>query len=186
MSFSWIDILMISIIGLGIYYGLRSNFLTEIFRLMGVSLATCVTLHYYSALAKFSKNYPIVPDGFHDIFAFCLLVFTILTIFSLFTEGWQIILELKFDPLLNKWGGFAFSLVRTYLLAGLVFLGLLVVGHPTLTKQTKESFSQVVFKNTSIGLYKSFYFGFLKPFFPNEHINEDVTNLVEKEKKAWD
>lgn len=183
--FPWVDIVMILTIGAGIYFGRKSQLLSELFRLVGMILATFISLHYYVSLAKVLNDYHIVPPAFTNIFAFCFLIFVILAIFAMLCEGWLMIFDIELDPLVNQWGGLVFSLIRTYFICGLMFVGLLVIGYGPITEHAKQSASRFLFQNTSVGLYKGFYYGFVQALFPKEHINQEVVQLVsdQKEKK---
>ncbi len=183
LSFSWVDILMVAIIAMSVYFGKKSHLLAELFKLFGIFLATFITIHYNPALTRFFSAQHIFPESFQAVMAFCSLLFLIMLIFSLLSEGWLMILKVEFEETINHWGAIILSFLRGYFLCSLIFLALLLIGNEGITQSTKHSVTSVLVKNTAVGIYKSFYYGFVRVIFPKEVINEQMIALIATDKK---
>jgi len=183
VNFNWVDILIGCIIVRTVYVGRKSGLVPEIFKLIGVFCATFITLHYFVDFGNYLGNRLFFSDGVKEIVAFGLLAFSISLIFTLIREGWLIILKIEPPSFVDKWSGVVLSLIRAYLICGLVWLGLLVAGGKGIVRTTRTSLSSSFFKNTSSNIYKSCYSGFISNLFPHEPINKDVFNIVSGTRK---
>jgi uncharacterized membrane protein required for colicin V production len=180
---NWVDVFILCVIARGIYIGLHSNLFAELFKALGVFFATFVTLHYYSFLSGYIKDYFRKFDIFPDFLAFILIALLITVVFYVMKEGWQFILKIAFPKKIELWGGFIFSLLKTYLLCGLIILSFLVSGNPTLSKSARASVSNQFLHTTSLDIYESLFKGFVQNWLPNEKINETLMNQMKQPPK---
>ena len=171
------------IIARAIYIGLKSELITELFKLIGIYFATIISLHYYSQLADFVKKILFVSDANNAVLSYALIASLVVLIFTLIREGWLVILKIEVHEAVNKWGGLVISLIKGYLICGLVFLAIFISGREVLTRMAGESMSAGIFKNASFGIYQACYNGLVVKFFPDESINAQLVELL-SDKKA--
>ena len=180
MPLSWVDIVMPLVILRCALTGKKSGLVVESFKLIGILFATFVTLHYYKALGDLLHQNLSLNDSIKDAYAFGLLAVSAHLLFSLIREGWLIILKIEMPPIIDQWGGLIFSLIRGYLICGLILLALVLVKDNSIQADAKHSLSALVFKDTSSRIYQNFYSGFIDKFFPKEPINEEVFKLMDQ------
>ncbi|MBF0522402.1 MAG: CvpA family protein [Candidatus Omnitrophica bacterium] len=183
IKFSWVDLFMIGIFLRGISVGRRTDFVTEIFRLLGVFLATIVALHYYmtfsNTLIRITFNYPILK-----LFSFCILAIWVYSFFSLLRKGWKFILQLEGHPNFNKITGMILSLVRRVLLCGLFLAGLMASEEPYLIDSSVNSFSGVYFKKVSPAIYRFAYDTMIGKLMPGEPVNLEIFRILAEQPPA--
>lgn len=183
MVFSWVDLLMPLVVWRCVFTGRKSGLIVEAFKLLGILLGTFVTLHYYSSFSNFLDKNLSLHESIRDVYAFGLLAVCTHLLFSLIREGWLTILKIDLPILVDQWGGFILSAVRSYLICGLIFLALLTVKDDRIQFSTKNSLSAFFFKKTSLKIYHKAYFGFIHNLFPSEPINEEAFKLIMEKKE---
>lgn len=156
----------------------KNDLISEVIRFLGVICATFVALHYYSRFATFLNTIMIIPKKAETILAYSVLSGLVLVMFALLREGWLLILDVKFSKEINQWGSGILSLIRLYLLSGLVFLGLIVYGDPAVTQAARHSTSAVFLRSTSTSVYHLIYSGVIVRIFPGETVNENIIDLT--------
>lgn len=178
MPLSWVDIIMPLVILRCALTGKKSGLIVESFKLAGIWFATFITLHYYKGLSDWLHQNLSLHESIKDAYAFGLLAICVHLLFSLIREGWLIILKIEMPPVVDQWGGLTLSLIRGYLICGLILLALTEVKDKNIQTSAKHSLSVFVFKDTSTGVYRNFYFGVIHQFFPKEPLNENVFKLM--------
>lgn len=181
-SINWVDIL---IVGFGvriIYIGIKNGFVTELFKLAGISCAIFVTFHYYTDVAKLLHNRIPVSESLLVVLCFGFLLTIVLLLFKLIREGTMLIFKIQAHPLLDQWGGLTISILRSLLVGSLILISLQVVGIEYLQKNGEKSFFNPYLFDLSSKFYEASYKGFVSKFFPNEKLNPAVFQL--KGKKA--
>lgn len=179
LNFSWIDILMLLIIARGVYTGSKSGIILEGLKVIGVLCAIFIALHFYTRLGGMIKHNLSFLGPRHEILAFILLTTLPIFIFYLSGNGWRLIFKLEVHSLMDKWGGMVIALVGSYLMCGLVFLGLIVSHNAFIQQNAKHSLSQIVVKEAPLGVYRFLYTKFTQPFFPEEPLNTKIFGAVE-------
>ncbi len=103
-----------------------------------------------------------------------------MAIFTLTRDGWWQVFKREPNPFIDKWGGLIFSLCKTYLVCGLIWLGMVGSNQEILRQGAGQSLSTFFFDNVSFGLYKKFYDGVIIKIAPNEPINEELLKLLKE------
>ncbi|HLD69555.1 MAG TPA: CvpA family protein [Candidatus Omnitrophota bacterium] len=173
-SINWIDLL---IIGFGIriiYIGIKNGFAAELFKLAGVLCAIFVTFHYYSGLARLLHSYISVSESLLVVLCYGVLLTLVLLLFKLMREGAMALFKVQAHPLLDQWGGFVISLVRSLLVGSLVLVSLQIIPIDYLQKNGKKSFFHPYLFDLSLKFYEGCYKGVVSKFFPNERLNPAV------------
>ena len=180
MNFSWVDIIIIFVVARAVSRVSKTGFVAELFNVFGIVCATFVTLHYYVICADFSLKYLLMPDTIHRLFAYGMSAFLIVFLFVLIREGWMIILKMELHPKIDKIGAMVCSLIRAYLVCGLVFLAFYIPRHDNLTKAAEGSFSKPFLKYASFSVYQSIFNRSIEAHFKKETINQDLIKLLEE------
>ncbi len=158
---TWLDLLILLVIILGILNGKKSNFFTEFFKLGGAFFATFLAIQYYLRFGDFLKTFVPYPDNvfvpketFYYFVAYSLIAVFVYCLVSITRDGWVIILNVKFDPVIDKTLGFVLATIKLFLIVGLIFFGLTVSGNGILGRTAETSLSRFLFQGISETIYK--------------------------------
>lgn len=178
LSFNLVDFLMLGVIIRGCYVGARSGLLPEIFRLFSVICSTFIIVHYYPALSQFLREKLFFSERVYEFAAFIIWMGVTFLVFFLIREGWLLFFKTDSQSSFNKWAGCLLSLATSYFVCGLILLALVLLNHGYVYDRVKSSFSQTVWTKTSGTVYLVCYGIFVRPFFPDEKPNEQVSKFV--------
>ena len=162
----------------GIYSGKKSIFVTEVYHVIGASLATLITLHYYIGFGAYLNKAYSVPESVQEFTAFCLLGGGIIFFFFVSQGGWKSLLTMGMPHFLDHWGSLVLATARNFMYAGLVFLALTMFDNGLFSRETRYCFTSPVFKNLSIATYSFMYKTMVQPLFRSERFNDRVYDIV--------
>ena len=180
MIINWVDVLIGCVIARGIYIGLKSSFFNELFKFLSLLATTIITIHYCNRFAFFLKDKVIFLKDYEEVFAFIFIALVMMAIFTLTRDGWWQLFKREPNPLIDKWGWLIFSLCKTYLVCGLIWLGMVGSNQEICRQGAGQSLSTFFFDNLSFGLYKKFYDGVIIKIAPKEPINDDLMKLLKE------
>jgi len=173
-----VDVFMAVVIATIICIGRRGGIISESIKLLGIFCTIFIALHYYIRLADYLKDQFIGPDAATEFFAFSLLAILAFVAFIFISHGWVLILKIKIPAAVNRWGGLALSLARSYFTCGLLFFMLLLAQHEYATTRAQQSVSRVIFRSVAADLYKAAYATLIEDFFPEEKVNLEVFEIM--------
>ncbi len=177
---------MIAILLTGIYTGRRNDFVSEVYHLIAILFATFITLHYFIGFGFYVAKTFFVPHGVQEAVAFYMLAGLILGFFLVAHGGWKRLLKIKSPDFLDQYGSLVLSIFRSFLYCGLLFLALCILRDPTISRDTRNSWSSPVFKQVSIATYGFIYQGIVHPVFRAEKFNDRVYHILVQPKKKQD
>jgi membrane protein required for colicin V production len=119
---NWVDIVIVTILMRICYVALQDGLSHEIFPLVGTALTAAISLQYYHNLASFIKNLLNLPISILDFTAFLVLVVGVGLLFKLAKVLIDIMMQVTWNPFLEKFGGAFFGLLR-----GSVIISLLLI-----------------------------------------------------------
>jgi len=180
---NWVDVLMVGILTIGILTGKKSDLFSELFILIGILFATCLSLHFYTRFGEvLSKNF-FIPSGYKNILGFVILAGVTIGLFYLIRGGWLVIIKMQLNATVDRWGSLIFSFTKSYFLAGIVFFALSASGNPNIQSATKNALSAFLFKKVSVSVYSGFYTGFVGILFPDEPLNQNPFYTMDRGKR---
>ena len=182
MIFSWFDIVIVAFLAWGYFSGKKSDFVTEIFKLIGAFFTTFIALHYFHLLGIFFGSFLFLPERFRDGFALVVLGVLIYVLFFYMAKGWFAILKVKCPLFLDKWGSIVISLLKSFILSGLVYLMFVMLLQGPFARAAKDSFSAKFLSVTSAEIYKKMFVYLVHPVFRSEEFNRHVLYYVPKNK----
>jgi len=177
---NWIDLFMVLICGRVVYTGVHSTIPVEGLRLIGVFVATFITLHYYYRFAQFIYRALGTPEWMNVQIAIILLWLTVFIAFKLAGTGWSLILKGKPRPRLDKWGGGLIAAVRAVFICGLMYIALLASGNATITELTRNSYFARYLLRFSPAVYATCYDKFISKYFSGEKLNRELFDMLER------
>lgn len=177
-----VDVVMACIIARIIYIGLAQGMIVELFKVIGMVVATFISLHYYVKFAVFIQDAFPLAKSVREFLSFVFLWFLIVSVFAIVRSGWVIGFKAdKISVLSRVIGGFL-AIVRAALVCGMVFIFIFLSGNRVYEKSARQSLAAFYLLNVSTGLYDSICDGLLTVF-PAEKKNTQVFELVNKGKK---
>ena len=93
-------------------------------------------------------------------------------------------LSMNMPNFLDHWGSLVLAAMRTFLYGGLVFLALTMFDNGLFSRETRNSFSSIVFKDLSIATYSFMYESIVNPLFGFERFNDRVYDIVAPPRRA--
>ena len=186
MTFNIIDLALGCILALSVCFSRGLSFLKELIKSFGALLATVITLHYFIPLGNFLKHQQVIFEPLNYLMAFIVLTAFVIFLFALVAEGWLVILKIELPPQLDRWGSWIFSLIRIYMVFGLIYVAVLV-SSGSVSQLARGSFSSASVGQISLWIYQGFFEKVVKNILPNEAIRQEVVDLIvghqaEKEK----
>jgi uncharacterized membrane protein required for colicin V production len=179
------DLLMAIVIVTIVCTGWRCGVIAEFVKLFGILCTTFIALHYYGFFANYLRVQFFGKNASTEFFAFSILAILFSVIFMLISRGWVLILKFKPHAVVNRYGGLFLASLRSYFTCGLIFFGLLLIGHSFATPQAQRSVSGAVFRHVAANFYRASYWTLVANFFPDEAIHEAAFKVtaVKMEKK---
>jgi uncharacterized membrane protein required for colicin V production len=177
-SINWIDVAMLVLLIRIIFIGVKTGFVTELFKLLGVVFAAFISLHYYTPLAVFlAKKTGWSIDLLQCVF-FVLLVSLSVVAIKYLRDGFLMVFKFETTHAgVDQWGSGILSILRAVLLISLVLFGLLLSNVQWLQKQTFTSVSQKLALKTAPGTYNFIYNGFIGKI-TKEKYNDEVPRVI--------
>jgi uncharacterized membrane protein required for colicin V production len=177
-----VDVVMACIIIRIVYIGLVQGFIVEIFKVIGMVIATFIAIHYYSKFALFIRDAFPLAKPIREFLSFNFLWFLIVSVFAVVRSGW--IIGFKVDKLsvLSRIAGGFLALGRAVLVCGLVFVFIFLSGNQVYEKSARQSLAAFYLLNVSTSLYDFIGDGVVKVF-PAEKKNGQIFELLNKGKK---
>ena len=118
---NWLDVAMLGLLIRVVFIGIKTGFVTELFKLLGVICGLFAGLHYYTLLAIWVARKISLPVENLELAFFVLLVSVVMIAVTLFRNGFLMIF--KFETAnegVNQWGSGVLSVIRALFLASLI------------------------------------------------------------------
>ena len=139
---NWVDVLALIIVVRISYVALQDGLSHEIFPLIGTIATACISARYYNDLAVFVQSITGLPVQNLEIFTFIILVIGIGLIFKLTKYLVDILVKVTWHPLVEKFGGLIFGLLRASVIVSIVLMAMTLTPFSYLQYSIKErSFS---------------------------------------------
>lgn len=177
---NWIDFIVLSVLIRVLYVGGKNGFIVELFKLIGITFTTYVSLHYYVKFSDFIvQRLPKmqVPMEFVHFLVFILLVAVSYSIFVLVRRAFCNLVKMEAAPVLSKWGGVFLGIGRGILTSSLVIIVLLMSIFPYLNASVRKSYSGRPLFSVAAGTYSVIWNGFMSKFMAGEKFNDAISKI---------
>ena len=175
---NWVDIFLCLILVRAVYIGLRSGFVIELFKLIGIFFAVVISLHYFSGASHFLQEKVHLPESAANFASLGFLWGVVVLAFKFIREGIMLLFKVEAHSALNSTGGFIASVVRGFLIGSLAILLLRSSATEYFTKNIANSFGAEKMAGAAPRVYEATYKGFVSKFFPSEEFNKSVSSLA--------
>ncbi len=176
---NWVDVAILVLLIRIVFIGVKTGFVTELFKLLGIFFAVFVGFHYYTSLAVFLAKKTNWPLDILEFVFFVLLVFLVVLFIKFLRDGFLMIFKFETTHAgVNQWGSGVFSIIRALFLASLIMFGLLLSRLEWLQKETMTSISQKLALKVAPNTYSYLFNNFVGKVFSKEKLNKDVIEVV--------
>ncbi len=180
-SINWVDVAMLVLLIRIVFIGVKTGFVIELFKLLGVLSAVFIGLHYYALLAAIIAQKTNWSLESWEFVIFVLLTLGVAVLVKFLREGFLAIF--KFETAhagVNQWGAGILSVLRALLLASLVMYALLLTRAECLQRQTLMSVSQKLVLKAAPKTYSFLFHRWIGKIYTQERFNADVFNVISR------
>ena len=178
-SINWVDVALVLLAGRIIFCSVKTGFITELFKLLGVFCALFVSLHYYAVWAALAVKKTTLPVSSLECVFFVGIWALIALGVKLLRDG--ILLLFKVEAThqgFDKYGAGFLGASRAIFTASLVIFALLLTRHEYVGKQVLSSWSYKIAGKVAPNTYKSLYDQLIGKLVAGEKFNADVFAVV--------
>lgn len=144
---NWVDIIVVIFLIRGGYIGYNLGFSVELFKLLGVVVATVLSLIFYAQIGEWFSSHSFLSIQVANFISFLALFFALILVFKIIRILLFRILHLELFGGLEKWGGFSLGLFRSLIFASLFVFALTLLPVTYLKESVEEkSFSGAFLK----------------------------------------
>ena len=176
---NWLDVAMLGLLIRIVFIGVKTGFVTELFKLLGVICGLFAGLHYYMVLAIWVGQKTGCPIENQKLAFFVLMVSVVMIAVTLFRNGFLMVF--KFETAnegVNQWGSGVLSVIRALFLASLIMFGLLLTHVEWVQKQIFTSISHNLALKAGPNTYSFLYHNLVGKLFSKERFNAEVFNVI--------
>lgn len=171
---NWVDLFVLTLLFRIGYIAKKTGTFIEIFKLLGIILATYFSLHYYVSFSDFlnkTGNLKSVPIEMIDFIALIILIGATYLMIWFCREGLQRFVKVEVINSVNKWVALSLGITRGILSASLL---LFIFSLPLVSyfqRSVKDAYlgSQIV--QVAPALYARIWGGVMSKFVPQEEFN---------------
>jgi len=178
-SINWVDVAMLVLLIRIIFIGVKTGFITELFKLFGIFCSVFVGLHYYTLLAALLAKKTDMSLEILECSFFILLVSLVVIAVKYMRDGFLMIFKFETTHAgVNQWGSGVFSIIRALFLASLIMFGMLLTRVEWLQRETMTSLSSRLALKVAPNTYRYVYSNLIGKIFAREHFNQEVINTI--------
>jgi len=180
---NWVDIFVVILTLRICFIAVKGGFPVELFKFLGTLTAAYVSLHYYTALADYTKEWlslgKRVPLELLEFLIFTALALSGYAFFILLRSIFYRFLKMEAVSALNKWGSLLLGIARAALLASLIMFMLVISSVGYLEKSVKESYSGQRLISVAPDTYAWIWKSVISKFSASEKYNAVVASIKE-------
>jgi uncharacterized membrane protein required for colicin V production len=136
---NWVDVLVVILMIRMSYIASREGLSHEIFPFIGSIVMAVVSLHYYKVLGAFiSQGLSGIPVELSNFFSFLILVAAMGFLVRFLKGVLDKIVNVKWHPLIEKFGGLTVGVARAYIITSIVLIFLILMPLPYLQWSVRD------------------------------------------------
>jgi uncharacterized membrane protein required for colicin V production len=185
-QFNWIDILVLILLVRITVIAAKVGLVAEFFKLLGTIAAICLALHYYTSLSTYLRNLSGIKNlslGFLDLVVLLILALAGYASFAVLRILLSRLINMEPVPNLNKYGGLALGVMRSFLFISLMICIFLVSGAGYLKRSVGNSASGRYIFKVAPASYSFLWQGIFSKFFPGGSLNNSIFRAGENLKR---
>ena len=178
-SINWIDAALVLLFIRMIFVGIKSGFISELFKFLGVVTAAFVSLHYYSFIAAWLALKTRISWDYWDLVMFAGLWFAVFFLFKFAREGILFLFKVETNHEgFDKYGAGVVAVFRGILVCSLTIFLILLTHNGPVTRMTLRSYSYKIAGRTAVSTYSFLYNNLVDKLFAGEHYNAAAAQVL--------
>ncbi len=180
-NINWVDVGLLILLVRVVFISVKTGFVTEVFKLLGVLLALFVSLHYYAILAAVLAKKTTLAEQSWQFWIFVSSWAVVTVGFKFFRDAVLLLFKVQtthegFD----KYGAGVLGALRAILLGSLMIFALLLIRQEYIQQQAMSAWGNKVVGRAAPNTYSFLYHHFIGKLFEQEKFNEDVFAVVSR------
>lgn len=182
VGINWVDILIAGLIIRMCYIGIKTGVAVELFKLLGLWIATVATYHVYTTPLsdRLNERVPALPLNASDAFVFVALLTACILVARMVRESFFLLIKIEAHNTLDRWAGFAIGFLRGLWIASIALFIMTISTIQNLEISAKSSLMGHKLINFAPSVYKGTFESIVAPFLKNPKINEEVFKAIER------
>jgi uncharacterized membrane protein required for colicin V production len=179
-QFNWVDIFFVIVLLRACYVAVKNGFPAEFFKLLGVILATYLSLHYYINFSDYINSFTgkrNLPLEYLTFITFLVLVAAGFLLFALLGKLVSRFIHLEAVPVLNKWGSFILAIARSFLFVSLIIFIFVISPGTYFKNSVANSYSGKRLFKIAPATYTCLWDGVMSKFMAQEKFNGSVLKV---------
>ena len=178
-SINWVDVALVALFVRVIFISVRTGFVAEAFKFLGVLSALFVSLHYYAAFAVFAARKTTLPLNSWQFLIFVILWIAVVLVFKFVRDGVLFLFKVETSHQgFDKYGAGVLGVGRAIFLVSLTLFALLLMKYPLIERQAQSSWGYKVAAKAAPNTYSFLYHHLIGKLFEGEKLNADVFAVV--------
>lgn len=178
-SINWVDVAMLVLFIRIVFIGIKTGFVTELFKLFGIISAVFISFHSYSAISAFVIQKTRWSVDWLDFVFYVLLVSLVVIAVMFLRDAFFIIFKFETTHAgLNQWGAGVLSVIRAVFLASLIMYGILLSNVEVLQKMIFTSISHKIALKVAPNTYAFIFNNFVGKILVNQKFNDQVLDVA--------
>ncbi len=178
-TINWVDVALAFLFIRMIFVGVKSGFIAEFFKFLGVVAAVFVSLHFYSFLAAWAAQKTNFSQDYWDLAVFASLWLGVTFFFKLLRSGILILFKVETNHQgFDKYAAGVVAIGRGILVCSLTIFLVLLANKPALTRMTLHSYGYKIAGRAAVGTYSFLYNNLVDKLFTGEHYNTAAAQVL--------
>lgn len=179
-TINWLDVVVLILLGRGLFLGIRNGLTAELFRFIGTALSLTLAIHWYSQIAEILIANFGLPAWLSQFLCFLIIAHLVGVIFKYGVILLLKMLNIQFMPPLERPGGALVGLTRAIIVSGILILMLSLLPSDYMNESIYDkSFSGAFLAKAMQRTYQSLTF-----WLPKERLEEAIFTVSAAKKKV--
>jgi len=183
-SINWVDVALLVLFVRTVFISVKTGFVAEVFKFLGLGAALFVGLHDYAFAAEFLAKKTSLPLADLRFLVFTVLVCAVILVFKFARDGILLLFKVETNHQgFDQYGAGVLGAVRGWLLCSTVLFAVFLVPHPWVHRQAFSSWGHKVAARAAPDTYSFLYHQVVGKLFEGQKFNADVFTVVSGESK---
>jgi uncharacterized membrane protein required for colicin V production len=183
-TINWIDAAFFFLLIRMIFVGVKSGFISEFFKFLGVVAAVFVSLHYYSFFAQWTAVKTNFSWRYWELVIFAGLWFAVTFFFKFLREGILILFKVETNHQgFDQYAAGMVAVGRWILVCSLTIFLILLTHNGLLARMTLHSYGYKIAGRAAVGTYGFLYHHLVDKFITGEHYNAAADKVLHPDSK---
>lgn len=178
-SINWVDVALAALFIRVVFISVKTGFITETFKLLGVLAGLYLALHYYEYLATLVAQKTTLPIESWEFIFFVAIWGLAVLIFKFMRDGVLLLFKVETTHQgFDKYGAGVLGVLRAILLCSMTVFTLLLMEHPVVHRQVVSAYGYKATAKVAPNTYSFMFNNLIGKLFEGQKFNADVYAVV--------